>query len=311
MVVTLTLNPAIDYVVSSDRFEKGEIHRCSSCSYGPGGKGVNVSLLLTSLGVENIALGAAAGFSGIEIVRLLNRAGCKTDFLFLEEGHSRINLKVLSPGKENTTETDFNGEGPVMSPDILDRLGEKLAPLGREDVLVLAGSVPRSLPRDAYRRLLKYVEGKEILTAVDAAGETLLSVLPCRPFLIKPNLEELRELCQTEVKDLATAKGCARQLQKQGARNVVVSMGEQGALLVCEDGRCLFCRSAQGKAVSTVGAGDSLVAGFLYGLKLHGNMEEALTWGVAAGAATAFSQGIASGDAVKAIYPRVGNVYFC
>lgn len=311
MIVTVTLNPAIDYTVMLDRFEKGEIHRYSSCSYGPGGKGVNVSLLSASLGMDTTALGVAAGFSGREIVRLLEEAGCKTDFLFLEEGHSRINLKVRSPGEKGVTETDINGEGPAMPPEVLDRLGERLKALGREDVLVLAGSVPASLPKDAYCRLLKHVEGKETLAVVDAAGETLLSVLPCRPFLIKPNLEELGQLFQIEVKDIPTAKRCACLLQEKGARNVAVSMGAMGALLVCEDGRSLFCQSARGEAVSTVGAGDSLVAGFLYGFKLHKTMEDALAWGTAAGAATAFSPGIASGDRVKAIYPQVGSVYFC
>jgi len=306
MIDTVTLNPAIDYIVSPERFEKGEINSYQECSYGPGGKGVNVSLLLTSLGVENTALGIAAGFSGQEIVRLLEQAGCKTDFLFLSEGHSRINLKICAPGGE---ETDVNGQGPGTSPEMVDRLGEKLSALKPGDGLVLAGSVPSSLPADIYARLLKQVDGKELLTVVDAAGETLLASLPCRPFLIKPNLEELGEVFHTEIKDTAAARECARALQEKGARNVAVSMGEKGALLACEDGRSLFCRAVKGEAVSTVGAGDSFVAGFLYGRKLHGTLEGALRWGVAAGSATAFSRGIASGDMVRRLYPQTGNVH--
>lgn len=304
MIDTITLNPAIDYIVSPKRFEKGEINSYEDCSYGPGGKGVNVSLLLTSLGVENTALGIAAGFSGQEIIRLLEQAGCKTDFLLLPQGHSRINLKICAPGGE---ETDVNGQGPRIPPETVDRLGEKLSALKPGDGLVLAGSVPPSLPKDTYARLLKRVEGKELLTVVDAAGDALLAALPLNPFLIKPNLEELGEVFHTEVKDTAAARECARALQEKGARNVAVSMGGKGALLVCEDGRSLFCRAVKGEAVSTVGAGDSLVAGFLYGWKLHGTLDGALRWGVSAGSATAFSRGIAPGKLVKELYPQVGN----
>lgn len=303
MINTITLNPAIDYTISPERFEKGEINRYADCSHRPGGKGVNVSLLLTSLGVENTALGVAAGFFGQEIIRLLEQAGCKTDFLFLREGHSRINLKIRASGEE----TDLNGQGPGVPLETVDRLGEKLSALKPGDGLVLAGSVPTSLPSDTYARLLKQVEGKELLTVVDAAGEALLAALPCRPFLIKPNLEELGEVFHTEVRDAADAGECARALMELGARNVAVSMGEKGALLACEDGRSLFCRAAKGETVSTVGAGDSFVAGFLYGWKLYGTPEGALRWGVAAGSATAFSHGIASGELVKGLYPRVGN----
>ncbi len=307
MVTTITLNPAIDYTIAPDRFETGEINRYSACSYRPGGKGVNVSLLLGSLGVKNTALGLAAGFTGREIVRLLEEAGCQTDFIFLPQGCSRINIKVRSPGENGVMETDLNGEGPAIPAETLDRLGEKLSSLGEGDSLVLAGSVPNSLPPDAYARLLRRVEGKGVLSVVDAAGDTLLSALPCRPFLIKPNLEELGELFGTEVRDLDAARECAVLLQEKGARNVAVSMGGKGALLVCEDGRRLFCRAVKGETVSTVGAGDSLVAGFLYGWRLHGAPEGALTWGVAAGAATAFSPGIASGDLVKKLWPLVEN----
>lgn len=306
MVHTVTLNPAIDYIVSPERFEKGEINRYAACSYGPGGKGVNVSLLLTSLGMENRALGVAAGFSGREIVRLLEEAGCRTDFLFLPEGHSRINVKVCTPGGE---ETDVNGDGPVIPGEAVERLEEKLAALGPEDILVLAGSVPPSLPVDVYARLLDRVRDSGALSVVDATGEALLRALPYRPFLIKPNLEELGELFGTRIGDVTGAKEHARALQDLGARNVVVSMGDMGALLAEEGGRFLFCRAVRGDTVSTVGAGDSLVAGFLYGWSLHGTAEGGLRWGVAAGAATAFSKGIASGEGVKRLYPAVGNAH--
>lgn len=306
MIHTVTLNPAIDYLVSPERFEKGAINRYASCSYGPGGKGVNVSLLLSSLGMENRALGLAAGFSGREVVRLLEEAGCETRFFFLPEGCSRINVKICLPGGE---ETDLNGVGPEIPPEALDRLGEEIAALPDGDSLVLAGSVPPSLPPDSYARLLKRAEGKDLLTVVDAAGEALWAALPSRPFLIKPNLEELCQLFDAESLDLDAAWECAGILQKKGTRNVAVSLGDKGALLACQDGRRLFCRAARGEAISSVGAGDSLVAGFLYGWQLHGTLEGALRWGVAAGSATAFTRGIASGEQVKARYPQVGNVY--
>ncbi len=304
MIHTVTLNPAIDYRVSPERFSPGEINACRESGCRPGGKGINVSLLLTSLGVENTALAVAAGFTGQEILRLLEQAGCKTDFLFLPQGHSRINVKIREP---DGRETDLNGAGPEIPLEAAERLFQKLSALRPGDGLVLAGSVPPSLPRDIYARALRQTAGKELLTVADTAGESLLAVLPCRPFLIKPNLEELQEVCGVSVGDIPAAVKCARLLQEKGAGNVIVSLGERGALLVRENGRAIFCQSVKGRACSTVGAGDSLVAGFLYGWQLHGTMEEALRWGVAAGAATAFSHGIASAELVKELYRQVEN----
>lgn len=306
MIMTVTLNPAMDCYLSPERFEKGAINSYDSCRFRPGGKGVNVSLLLTSLGVENTALGIGAGPSGREIDGLLRREGCKTDFLFLEKGASRVNLKIRTPEGE---ETDLNGTGPEIPGEAVEQLGEKLSVLGPGDGLVLAGSIPSSLPADSYAGLLRKTADKELFTVVDAAGEALLAALPCRPFLIKPNLEELGALFDTEISELSGAVEYALALQEKGARNVAVSLGERGALLVCEDGRRLFCRAAGGEAVSSVGAGDSMVAGFLYGWQLHHTLEEALRWGVSAGSATAFSPGIASGEEVRRLYPRVGNVH--
>lgn len=306
MIVTVTLNPAIDYVVSSDTFETGRINRYSSCTYGPGGKGINVSLLLTSLGVENLALGVAAGFSGREISRLLEERGCRADFHFLPQGHTRINVKVCTGSGE---ETDLTGGGPEIPFHAVERLEEKLSVLKEGDILVLAGSLPESLPENTYALLLESVAGKGVRTVVDAAGNALLSALPQRPYLVKPNQEELGELFGVEIGNVAEAADRARELQAMGAENVVVSMGEKGALLVEKTGRRLFCRSPKGRAVSTSGAGDSLVAGLLYGENLHGTLEGGLRWGVAAGAATAFQAGVADGETVKKLFPSVGNPY--
>ncbi len=306
MVYTVTLNPAIDYLICPESFEKGNIHRFRGGSFLAGGKGINVSLLLSSLGVRNKAAGICAGFSGDEILRQLEAAGCETDFVKLPQGVSRINVKLRTTDGE---ETDFNGDGPQITSRELILLIDRLRDLTDGDILVLAGSLPSSLGKGGYAEILKELAPTGVKAVVDSFGESLLAALPYRPFLIKPNLEELGELFGVEIQDVAGAKEYALRLIDQGAQNVVVSMGGRGALLVGERGESLFCRSAKGGVVSTVGAGDSLVAGFLYGLSLHGTLEGGLRWGVCAGGATAFTQGIASGDAVKALYPQVGNPY--
>lgn len=306
MIYTVTLNPTLDYTVSLENFEKGGISYYEDPLCMPGGKGVNISLMLTSLGVENTALGLGAGSFGREAVRLLEESGCKTDFFFLPEGNTRLNFLIRSSDGE---ETKLNGRGPKASREAVAWLEEKLFRIQDGDSLVMAGKALPSLPGDIYRRFLQKLEEKDVLTVVDAAGEALLETLSCHPFLIKPNQEELGELFGVEITELSVARDCACALQDKGARNVAVSLGEKGAMLLCEDGRALFCRAAKGEAVSTVGAGDSFVAGFLYGYRLHGTLEGALRWGTAAGSATAFCSGIAGGDEVKKLYPLVGNVH--
>lgn len=304
MIATVTCNPALDILVRPRRFSPGEINRYGAGMCQPGGKGINVSLLLHSLGVETKALALAGGFTGREIARLLEERGCPGDFVWLPQGDSRINLKICPPGGE---ETQLNGEGPQIPEEAVERLERKLSALGPGDGAVLAGSLPASLPQDLYARLMKPLVRKGVEVAVDTTGEALLAALPCRPFLVKPNLEELEELFSVKLTGLAEIKEQARELQRLGARNVVVSLGAGGALLLEEGGRSLFCHGVRGQAVSTVGAGDSLVAGFLYGWQLHGTLEGGLRWGMAAGAATAFSPGIATGEQVKALFPQVGN----
>ena len=306
MIATVTCNPALDILVRPRRFSPGEINRYGAGMCQPGGKGINVSLLLHSLGVETKALALAGGFTGREIARLLEERGCPGDFVWLPQGDSRINLKICPPGGE---ETQLNGEGPQIPEEAVERLERKLAALGPGDGAVLAGSLPASLPQDLYARLMKPLVRKGVEVAVDTTGEALLAALPCRPFLVKPNLEELEELFSVKLTGLPEIKEQARELQRLGARNVVVSLGAGGALLLEEGGRSLFCHGVRGQAVSTVGAGDSLVAGFLYGWQLHGTLEGAFRWGMAAGAATAFCAGIAAGDEVKRLYPQVGNPY--
>ena len=305
ILFTVTLNPALDYSISLPDFSRGAIQWFSQSGFAPGGKGVNVSLLLTSLGVENRALGIAAGFTGREIVRRLEEKGCQTEFVLLDQGASRVNVKLQTAGGE---ETAFNGEGPEIPAQAVDELLEKLSALSEEDVLVLSGSLPKGLPETAFPQLLEAARRPGARLVVDMSGDSLLAALPYHPFFIKPNEEELCQLFGVEGPlTVQEAKGYAQELQRLGARNVVVSMGAKGALLLEEEGRCLFCHGVRGAAVSTVGAGDSLVAGFLYGWRLHGTAEGGLRWGVAAGSATAFRQGIATGEEVKGLFPQVGN----
>ena len=306
MITTVTLNPALDCFFSAEQLEAGGINRYADYRLLPGGKGVNVSLLLSSLGMETVALGVGAGFIGKEVVRLAEQEGCPTDFIILPKGSTRMNIKIRTAEGE---ETDLNGAGVPLSPETVEELENKLDGLKPGDGLVLAGSLPPSLPKNTYAKLLERVREKELLTVVDTAGEALEAVLPHHPFLVKPNLEELGDLFGVELTELPAVAECAGDLQKRGARNVAVSMGSKGAFLLCEDGRRLFCHAVRGEAVSTVGAGDSFVAGFLYGWQLHGTMEGALRWAVCAGSATAFSTGIASGADVRQLYPKVGNVH--
>lgn len=306
MILTVTLNPALDCFFEPEQLRVGGVNRYEKYRLLPGGKGVNVSLLLSSLGMETVAMGFCAGFTGKELVRLVEQAGCPADFTMLPHGSTRMNIKIRTPEGE---ETDLNGTGAPLPPEAVEELERKLDVLQPGDGLVLSGSLPPGLPKDTYARLLERMEEKNILTVVDTAGEALEAVLPHHPFLIKPNLEELGELFGAEITELEAAAECAGELQKRGAQNVAVSMGHKGALLLCRDGRRLFCHAVRGEALSTVGAGDSFVAGFLYGWQLHGTLDGALRWAVCAGSATAFSPGLATGSEVRQLYTRVGNVH--
>lgn len=305
MIITVTWNPALDYGISLAQLRRGDIQRFGQGVFTPGGKGVNVSLLLTSLGVENRAVGIAAGFTGREILRQLESAGCTADFVLLEQGESRLNVKLT---EADGTETAFNGGGPEIPDQAVDQLLSKLDSLSGEDLLVLSGSLPQGLPETAFPKLLEKARRAGARLVVDISGDPLLASLPYRPFLIKPNGEELAELFGIEGSpSLLEAADCAGRLQRMGARNVLVSLGGKGALLLEEGGRRLYCHAVRGEMVSTVGAGDSMVAGFLYGMELHGTLEGGLRWGTAAGAATAFQQGIASEERVKALFAAVEN----
>lgn len=297
MIYTVTFNPSLDYVVQVDDFAVGEINRTRTESIYPGGKGINVSLVLQNLGLPSVALGFTAGFSGAEIERLLQEAGCHCDFIAVKAGYSRINTKIISGA-----ETALNGQGPQLSEAELAALFNKLRRLTQDDVLVLAGSIPASLPDNIYEQILELLQPVGTRVVVDATGDLLLKVLKYRPFLIKPNHEELGEFfgrgpLLTEEEILAAAQ----RLQQQGARNVLVSRGANGALLLDENGKLHKQASPKGTLVNSVGAGDSMVAGFLAGYLQTQDYDAALRLGVAAGSASAFKAWLATREDVEKI----------
>lgn len=296
MVYTVTFNPALDYVVRMGSFRAGETNRTESDEVQWGGKGINVSVVLRNLGVDNVALGFLAGFTGQALDQGLRKAGIATDFIWLPQGLTRINVKIKA-GQE----TEINGMGPAIPAAALEELFQRLDALRSSDVLVLAGSIPSSLPDDVYQRILARLEGRGILTVVDATRDLLCAVLPYRPFLIKPNTSELGEIFGRVLSTDREIQDCARQLQERGARNVLVSMAGDGSLLLDETGAVHRLGVPKGKVVNSVGAGDSMVAGFLAGWLEHRDYAMAHRLGAATGSATAFSDGLAQKEQVQAL----------
>ena len=294
MIYTVTLNPSLDYATVVNNFELYKTNRTSMESMTPGGKGINVSTVLANLGIESVALGFAAGFTGQELVKRVKELGFESDFIFTEEGMTRINVKIL-----NYDGTEINGMGPYVSDMELKSFYKKLEDLQEGDYLILAGSSPKGVPGTVYDDILNYLSGRGIHVVVDASGELLLNVLKHRPFLIKPNHHELGELFGVELSEREQVVPYAKKLQEKGARNVLVSMGGRGAVLLDEEGKVHIQEAPQGKVVNSVGAGDSMVAGFVAGFVETGNYEYAFRLGVAAGSATAFSEGLALAEEIK------------
>ncbi|MDM8201071.1 MULTISPECIES: 1-phosphofructokinase [Allofournierella] len=296
MIYTVTFNPALDYVVRMDALALGQVNRTVSEDVQLGGKGINVSWVLRELGHENVALGFVAGFTGKAIEDGLAAKGVATDFIHLPAGLTRINVK-LKAGEE----TEINGKGPDISAEALEELFHKLDALGEGDVLVLAGSIPASMPSDVYESILARLEGKNVLCAVDATRDLLVNVLKYKPFLIKPNNHELGEIFGRVLTTDEEIRECAEKLQQQGARNVLVSMAGDGAMLLDENGGCHRLAAYKGKVKNSVGAGDSMVAGFLAGYLDSGDYAHALRVGSAAGSATAFSDVLATRSEIEAL----------
>lgn len=296
MIYTLTLNPALDYIVQLPAIREGQTNRAVSTDLQFGGKGVNVSLVLSELGVENTALGFAAGFTGAALTAYLTDKGIRADFIPLPEGLTRINVKLKTPEGLHP-ETEINASGPAIPAEALEALYRKLDALTEGDTLVLAGSIPPSLPKDTYRAVMERLAGRGIRFAVDAEGALLTETLPFRPFLIKPNRAELEGIMGRELPTNSDLKEAAIALQEAGAVNVLVSLGGEGALLLDENGVCHRVPALPIKAVNTVGAGDSMVAGFLAGAER--GYDYALKLATACGAATAASEGVADRNKVQ------------
>ena len=298
MIYTVTFNPAIDYIVRMDKpLDPGMTNRSVSEDCFFGGKGINVSTILKNLGIENTALGFAAGFTGEAIVQSVKDKGIIADFIMLDEGISRINVKIKSD-----EETEINGQGPAISREAYDELLHKLDRLEEGDILILAGSIPNSLPDDVYEIILERLYGKGVTFVVDATKDLLLKVLRFNPFLIKPNNHELGEMFGVVLKTDDEIEEYARKLQEMGARNVLVSMAGDGAMLITEDGQRLRAGVPKGKVKNSVGAGDSMVAGFVAGYMKSGDYLTALNMGTAAGSATAFSDDLATADLINDIF---------
>ncbi len=300
MVYTVTFNPSLDYIVSVADFKLGFTNRTDSELMLPGGKGLNVSMVLGNLGVENTAFGFSAGFTGEEIIRRAEEMGVKTDFIRIEEGISRINLKL-----KTIDGTEINGCGPKIGQRALEELMEKLDVLKEEDVLVLAGSIPGSVPDDIYKRIMKRMSGRGIKVVVDATKDLLLNVLEYRPFLVKPNNYELGEMFGCEIKTREEAIPFARKLREMGAANVLVSMAGNGAAFAAADGTLYDTPAPVGKLVNGVGAGDSMVAGFLAGWLEKKDYMHAFLMGVSAGSASAFSEFLATRKEIEAVYRQM------
>ncbi len=295
MIYTVTFNPAIDYVMRLPVLRQGETNRAATSDIQFGGKGVNVSCVLRELGVENTALGFIAGFTGEALATHLAERGIRTDFIRLPEGLTRINVKVKTE-QEEAQETEINAAGPAIPDTCMDALMAQLDTLAEGDTLVLAGSIPASLPRDTYSRIMERLSRRGIRFVVDAEGTLLTAVLPYRPFLIKPNRAELEGIVGRTLSTDNDLKEAASELQQLGAVNVLVSLGGDGALLLDEHGVCHRKPALPILPVNTVGAGDSMVAGFLAGME-HG-YEYALRLGLACGSATAGSEGLATAEAI-------------
>ncbi|MBD5521700.1 MAG: 1-phosphofructokinase [Lachnospiraceae bacterium] len=302
MIYTVTFNPSLDYIVSMNGFEMGMTNRTIEEQMFPGGKGINVSIVLSNLGIENTALGFTAGFTGEQIEKEIRKMGLLTDFIFIDKGFSRVNVKL-----KDYDGTEINGMGPDIDKESVDKLYKKLDGLRSGDSLILAGSIPKSLPDSIYSDILERLKDRGVLFVVDATKELLLNVLKYKPFLIKPNNHELGEIFGVTLNTREDVVPYAKKLQEKGARNVLVSMAGQGAVLADENGEVHTLEAPKGKLVNAVGAGDSMVAGFMAGWTQKKDYEYAFRMGVSTGSASAFSELLATREEVEKVFNSLGK----
>ena len=300
MIYTVTLNPSIDYVIKVDKLTTGYINRVNEEHVYPGGKGINVTRILKSLDNDNIALGFVSGFTGDYIINSLQELNLKSDFIKVKEGFTRINVKVKSE-----EETEINGQGPKISEEELNQFYKVIDKLVDGDILILSGSIPSCLDERLYESIMKKVEDRDIKVIVDATKNLLLNVLKYKPFLIKPNNHELAEMFNVELNSTEDVVFYARKLKEMGAQNVLISMGKDGALLVTENDEVFASSVAKGEVVNSVGAGDSMVAGFIAGYLKSNSYEEALRLGAASGGATAFSSDLATREFIDKLVDEI------
>lgn len=300
MIYTITFNPALDYIMVVPSCRSGEVNRTESEKIMAGGKGINVSIVLNNMGVENTALGFISGFTGGAIENILADMNCKTDFIKLDNGFSRINVKIKSD-----TETEINGQGPDISDDAVKKLYEKLDSLNDGDTLVLAGSIPSSLSDSIYCEIMDYLKDKKLNIVVDATKDLLVNVLKYKPFLVKPNNHEIGEIFGVELKTRSEVVPYAKKMQKMGAKNVLVSMAGEGAVFVGENGEVYESEAPKGKLVNSTGAGDSMVAGFLAGYMEKQDFMYALKMGLSAGSASAFSENLATKEEILNVFKTI------
>ena len=300
MIYTITFNPALDYIMVVPSCRNGEVNRTESEKIMAGGKGINVSIVLNNMGVENTALGFISGFTGGAIENILADMNCKTDFIKLDNGFSRINVKIKSD-----TETEINGQGPDISDGAVKKLYEKLDSLNDGDTLVLAGIIPSSLSDSIYCEIMDYLKDKKLNIVVDATKDLLVNVLKYKPFLVKPNNHEIGEIFGVELKTRSEVVPYAKKMQEMGAKNVLVSMAGEGAVFVGENGEVYESEAPKGKLVNSTGAGDSMVAGFLAGYMEKQDFMYALKMGLSAGSASAFSENLATKEEILNVFKTI------
>lgn len=306
MIYTITFNPSIDYMVSVDHFKLGTVNRTSQEYLLPGGKGINVSIVLHNLGIDSTALGFIAGFTGKEIEnRVTNDFGVQCDFIDVENGYSRINFKMKSD-----EESEVNGNGPMINKEHIDKLYDKLSCLQAGDILILSGSIPKCLSDDIYSEIMEKLADKNIEIVVDATDDLLMKVLKHKPFVIKPNNHELAEMFHVKLFGTQDIVKYAKKLQEMGAKNVLISMAGDGALFICENGKVYFSNAPKGQVKNSVGAGDSMVAGFVAGYEKTKDYVQAFRMGVATGSASAFSENLATASEVEKLLQEIKEVEY-
>ena len=294
MIYTITFNPALDYISQVENFQKGKINRTTNEKILPGGKGLNVSIVLKNLEIDNTALGFIAGFTGDELKRRIEQYNVKTNFIKVEKGITRINVKISS-----NEETALNGCGPQISEVDLEKILKQIDEIQKEDIVILAGNIPKNINKNIYEKICLKLKEKETTFIVDATRELLIGILKYNPFLIKPNKEELEETFGVKIQGEQEIIQYAKKLQEMGARNVLISLGGEGAILITEENKIYKANAPKGKVISTVGSGDSMVAGFIAGYIKNKDYKEALKLGIAAGSASAFSTELATKEKVE------------